>query len=371
MKSNTKHIGNAFLGVFVFLSAVLVFISLPFISYAQTGTLGQDSPEIFCVYEQDGVAVDGNYLKAGTYNVSFMLSDISSLSVFEVTATYDTEQVTIESTPSALISNDEAVALDSMGYILSDGNIVFGFVSTDDSCSVLTESEYVLATVTMTFASDCDAADYIKISQNPNLTFAQADYGDGYDDAYALVENFEDYNGALSLMKADVTPSFGFNVSGELVIMVNSDGSTNGTPTYGEYTVDVYSDSDRTDLVTSVTSVYAANTNNEIKNTFNINNLTNGTYYATISSEYSMPRDITIVVSGKDISAGAIPMICCDFDQDKVITAGDAKSVYIAAGTGQLREYCELDGDGAVGASDAKIVYIFSASSRYDTLIIE
>lgn len=368
MKSEAKHIGNHFLGILVFITAVLVFLSLPLVSYAQTGTLGQESPEIYCTYEQDGVAVDGNNLTAGTYDVNFVLSGMNNLSVFEVTATYDTEQVTVESAPSGLISDD--AGMDSMGYILEDGNIVFGFVSTNEDCSHINEYEQIIATVKMTFASDCDAEDYITISDNPNLTFAQADYGDGYDDSYASVESYQDYTGNLYLMTCDVTPEFGHSVKGNIVVMTNSSGSTNGVAVYGNYKIDVYSDKDKSNLVTSVISEQKQS-ENQIINEFKIDALKDGTYYATISSEYSIPRDITIVISGKDILAGAIPMICCEYDSDDIISANDAKYVYVAAANGALRKYCELDGDGVVSVNDAKIVYILSASSKYNDLIIK
>ncbi len=368
MNSKIKNDKSILIGILVFVSTMLVFISIPLVSYAQTGTLGGESPEIYCTYAQDGVAVDGNKLTAGTYDVNFMLSDMSAVSVFEVTATYDTEQVSIESTPTALISDDTDSGFESMGYILSDGNIVFGFVSTNEDCSPINVKKQVIATVKMTFASDCDAGDYITVSQNPNLTFAQADYGDGYDDEYSLTDSFDGYNGTLYPMTCDVTPIFGFDVSGELVIMTDSNGSTNNLPVYGEYTVDVYADSDRSDLVTSVTSVYDSAEN---KNAFNIENLIDGTYYATISSEYSIPRNITIIVSRNDISAGMIPMICCEYNKDGGVTSEDAKLVFSAAATGNLVKYFDLNGDGGVTSEDAKTVFKFALSSKYDDLIIK
>lgn len=372
MKAKFKF-GGSILAVFMaFLAAMMCFISLPLVSNAETGTLGTESPEIYCTYAQDGVAVDGNELTAGTYDVSFVVSGVKSLSVVQITATYDESVVTVASEPSYMISSDDAdLAMLSMGYTLSGGNIVFGFVSDNDDCSSVSEKKQILATVSMTFASDCDAADYITVSQNPNLTFLQVDYGDGYDDEYALVDSFTDYDGVLYLMTCDVTPDFGYNITGEIVIMTNQNDVTNGTPAYGAYTVDVYADADRTDLVTSVTTVSETNENNETRNMFNIRGLLNGRYYATISSEYSIPRNVEIVVSGSDIDAGMIPMICCDFDKDSLISSADAKIVYTSIVNENLKDYCELDGDDVVASSDAKIVYQFVTSYSYDSLTIE
>lgn len=371
MKAKFKFGGSVLAAFMAFFAAMMCFISLPLVSNAETGTLGTESPEIYCTYAQDGVAVDGNELTAGTYDVSFVVSGVKSLSVVQITAAYDESKVTVASAPSYSISDDENMALDSIGYVLSGGNIVFGFVSENDDCSAISEKKQIIVTLSVTFAEDCDAADYITVSTNPNLTFLQVDYGDGYNDEYALVDSYDDYDGVLYLMTCDVTPDFGYNITGEIVIMTNQNDVTNGTPAYGTYTVDVYADADRTDLVTSVTTVSETNENNETKNMFNIRGLLNGRYYATISSEYAIPRNVEIVVSGSDIDAGMIPMICCDFDKDSLISSADAKIVYTSIVNENLKDYCELDGDGVVASADAKIVYQFVTSYSYNSLTIE
>lgn len=364
MKAKQKFNSNFLFGILVFVAAMILFISLPIVSYAETGTLGTESPEIYCTYEQNGVEVDGNELTAGTYNVSFVMSGMKSLSVIEITATYDQEQVTVESAaPTDLISDNDAT-FDSMGYILSDGNIVLGFVSTDDACSAINQEEQVLATVQMTFASDCDAEDYITVSENPNLTFALADYGDGYDDAYAQVKSYDGYEGNLHLMEVDVTPGSGYNVSGNLVVMTDVNGSTNGVAVYGEYTIDVYSDADRTVKVCdSVKSEQSVNENNERVNTFNIPNLkANTTYYITISSQYAISRNCVINVGDADITSKVVPIIACDFNGDAGINSIDALTVYGNA-SGEQSPYCDLNGDGGVNSVDALVVYACAAGS--------
>lgn len=369
MNSKAKYDSSILIGTLVFISAVLIFFSIPFVSYAQTGTLGQESPEIYCTYEQDGVAVDGNNLTAGTYDVNFVLSGMNNLSVFEVTAMYDTEQVTVESAPSGLISDD--AGMDSMGYILEDGNIVFGFVSTNEDCSRVNEYEQIIATVKMTFASDCDAEDYITISDNPNLTFAQADYGDGYDDSYALVESYQDYTGNLYLMTCDVTPEPGHSVKGNIVVMTNPSGLTNGVAVYGNYKIDVYSDKDKSNLVTSVFSEQTLNENEEIINEFKIDGLKDGTYYAAISSQYAISRDVIINVNGSDIVSQPISIVACDYNTDGLVSVVDAGVVYAQASNGQV-PYYDLNGDGLISVVDSGIVYACAAGTlNYDELIIE
>lgn len=366
MRAKTKLNANHFYGVLVFIAFLLITISIPLVSYAQTGTLGQEAPEIYCTYEQDGVAVDGNNLTAGTYDVSFVMSGVESLSVVEITANYNQEKITVDSA-SSLISDTNA-ELDSMGYVLSDGNIVFGFVSENEGTTVLNDENVVLATVQMTFTEDCDAEEYLTVSENPNLTFAQVDYGDGYDDSYALTDNFEGYTGNLHPMGCDVTPPMGFSVSGKIVVMNSHNESVvSDIPAYGTYKIELYSNTEMTDFVTSVDSRY----DTDVKtNTFILKDISKGTYYAKVTSDYAITRNITIIVSNDDIVDVRIPMIVCDYDKDTYITADDAKSVYVAAGNGTLKEYCDLDGDGYATADDAKVVFAFAADSSYTSLII-
>lgn len=363
MNTKVKTDKSFLIGILVSISAILLFLSLPLVSYAQTGTLGQESPEIYCTYEQDGVPVDGNNLSAGSYNVNFVLSGVSSLSLIEVTATYDAEQVTIESTPVSLISDDATSGFDSMGYILSDGNIVFGFVSTDAACTPLTEEKQIIATVKMTFASDCDVADYISISQNPNLTFAQVDYGDGYDDSYAMVDTFEGYNGSLYLMTGDITPSFGFDVKGELVVMTDPYGTTYGKTVNGEYTIKVYDKANRNNLITTITSNTVI-VDGKTVNQFEIPNLINGTFILEISSPYSIMRDdITLIINNNDIKNCQIPVIACDYDGNGFINVNDAANISVETGNVTDNLIYDLDGDGYANVSDVAIVQVCASES--------
>jgi microcompartment protein CcmK/EutM len=170
-------------------------------------------------------------------------------------------------------------------------------------------------------------------------------------------------------MTCDVTPSLGHTVSGSLVIATGANDANNGDAVYGTYTVSVYSDSNEATLVTEVTSTYDA-TGARPVNSFSIDGLTAGTYYAVITSQYSKARHVTIQVSDSDIDAGAIAIICCDYNGDGVISVPDAKFVYGAASTSEGAEYCDLNGDGVVSVPDAKITYSFALSSVYPQLVI-
>lgn len=370
--SNKKWYASIAFAVSMFIMLVL-FICLPHEALAAAGTLGTESPEIICTYtNSEGTEVDGNTLEAGTYNVSFVVKGMSGISVAQVTATY-TENATFASEPVALLS-DADTTFSSEGYVVGDGNLVFGFVSNNADASAVNPEGTILATFSVTFASACDAADAITVSTNPNHTFILADYADGYDDEYALVDSFYGYNGTLYLMASDVTPSVvvGHNVSANLVVMTKANGTTNNVAVNGEYTIDVYSDSARETLVTSVKSVNT--TVDEINtNSFVIEGLTDGTYYATISSDYSVTRDdITIVVNGADLAGTNIPVLACDFDSSNTIGAADAIPLYKAASSGSTNMIYDLDGSNTVSAADAIILNsCASGTPSYKPITIE
>lgn len=349
---------------FLFVS-LLIILSFPTI--ARAAALGSEVPELyFEYYDADGKEVDGNDLSAGTYNVNIMLSDVENISIVEVTATYDSSVVVEQPTPTQLLS-DTVTNMKSMGYLLDNGKMVFGFVSTEDASTSL-GGDVLLASFAATFTNSCDAADVISVSNNPNLTFVQADYNDGYENEYAIDTNFADYNGSLYPMSADVSPakSAGYTVTGELVVATSNKGETKNYPVQNECTIDIYSNTNRdaADKITSATSVL-----NDNSNSFVISSLKNGTYYATISSKYSLPRDITIVVNGNDVTTGRISLITCDFNQNSYVTSADVLDVYKNTGS-DLKCY-DLDGNGYVTTADALIVYACSGSVAYEELTIE
>lgn len=365
MNSEVKSDRNAFIGILVFIAAVLIFMSIPFVSYAQTGTLGQESPEIYCTYEQDGVAVDGNELTAGTYDVSFVLTGMSNMSVFEVTAVYDTEQVTIDSAPSYLISDNADAALDSMGYILSDGNIVFGFVSTNEACSPLTEDEQTIATVKMTFESDCDAADYLTVSQNPNLTFAQADYGDGYDNSYALVKSYSDYSGNLYLMTCDVTPVVpnAFDVSGQIKVATDVTGTSTTVGIVG-ITVKVEKE-----------GLVVAQDETDQDGNYTLPAVPEGEYTMTITGPSTIDRTVTLVVSADKavetvMDVDSVGIVMADYNKDGEVNSTD-KTVFNSFYNSNYNVYCDFNGDSDINSTDKYVFNVFYGNNiTYNSVTI-
>lgn len=363
---STKYIA---LGI-SFLISVMIMLCLPCISFAATGTLGDEAPELYCTYEdENGQEVDGNSLTAGTYDVSLHISGMSNISVLQVTATY-TDDASVDATPLALMT-DSVESVSSMGYVVGDGNIVFGFVS-DNADTTAVSDDVVIATVTVSFANDCDAADVIQISENPNLTFALADYGDGYDDEYAIDTAFAGYNGELYPMTADVTPGQGKTVTGSIVVMTDQSGSTDFKAANGEYTINVYSDAERQNLLKSVNSEIIDNDLEKL-NQFTIAGLANGTYYASISSDLSLTRsDITIIISDNDITDAVIPVVACDFNSDGYINISDILLAIGEASASSDNLLYDLNGDVLVNISDTLVTKSCAAGQwTADEIVIQ
>ena len=345
--------------VIVSVIAMLTFFTPNVTAFA--AALGEETPEIYCTYSKDNEEVDGNRLTAGTYDVSFCVKGVESISTLQFTATYDSS-VTIDSSSLSLMS-DNQVDVTSMGPVVDNtgGNLVLGFVSDNADYSSINPEGQLLATMSVTFATDCDAADVLVPSTNPHHTFNQVDYADSHADEYALVSNEEaaDYNGVLYPMSCDITPSKGHSVSGSLVIATDSNGNTNGLAPYGSHTIKVYEtpDMETTEPIKTINTVFTAKTEStEASNLFTIDALPVGTYYVSISSDYALTRnDIVITMANENIDNIVIPIAACDYNQDSYITAADAG--YIYSNMGKDAPAYDLNGDTYITAADAGYVY--------------
>lgn len=361
--TNTKKFNSYLWIAFTFVIVFFILLSLPYT--AKAADLGSETPEVyFEYYDENNAKVNGNTLSAGTYNVNIMLSGVENISTVEVTATYDSSVVLDQPTPTQLLS-DTVTSMKSMGYLLDNGKMVFGFVSTEDASTSL-GGDVLLASFAATFTNSCDAADVISVSDNPNLTFIQADYNDGYENEYAIDTQYANYIGELYPMSADVSPELKttHTVTGELVVAFNNKGETKGVTLNSESKIEVFSTPDRSDTPRVFTSVL-----NENSNSFVIESLADGTYYATISAPYVISRNMTIVVNGNDVSAGQISLVACDFDSSTYVTAADAVKLYQVVSSNQL--YYDLDGNGYITAADAVVLYSCVGDIKYDDLTIE
>ena len=144
------------------------------------------------------------------------------------------------------------------------------------------------------------------------------------------------------------------NVTASLVVATKADGTNNDFGVTGTYKVSVAGADGQTVLEKEFKLTPEAN---EISL-----DLAPGTYTATITSNVSFERTVTIVVSDSDITGPAIPIAACDFNGDGSVTMADTGAIYKAIANG-YDSACDLNGDGSATMADTGVIYTFIASS--------
>ncbi len=365
MKAKYKFGSGIIAGFLALVIAMTIFIGLPIVSNAETGTLGTESPEIYCTFSQDGELVDGNELTAGTYDVSFLISGVKNLAVVQITATYDDSMVTVASAPSYSISDDEAFPFHTIGYKNENSTIITGFISGNDDCTAISSDGQVLTTISMTFASDCDAADYITVDQDPNHTFVQVDLNDSTSDQYALVDSYPGYSGNLYPMSCDVTPviTAEYTVNGQVLIATDTTG-TNTTAGIIGITVTVEKD-----------GLIIAQAVTDENGFYTLPDIPVGEYTITFSGSTTVDRAGTLTVSSDKavdsvVTLDSVGIVICDYNKDGAFNAIDV-AVFSGSFSGEYNVYCDLNADKGVNAIDAAVFSgIFGKTVAYDDLTL-
>lgn len=365
MKAKYKFGSGIIAGFLALVIAMTIFIGLPIVSSAETGTLGTESPEIYCTFSQDGELVDGNELTAGTYDVSFVISGVKNLAVVQITATYDDSMVTVASAPSYSISDDEAFPFHTIGYKNENSTIITGFISGNDDCTAISSDGQVLTTISMTFASDCDAADYITADQDPNHTFVQVDLNDSTSDQYALVDSYPGYSGNLYPMSCDVTPviTAEYTVNGQVLIATDTTG-TNTTAGIIGITVTVEKD-----------GLIIAQAVTDENGYYTLPDIPVGEYTITFSGSTTVDRAGTLTVSSDKavdsvVTLDSVGIVICDYNKDGAFNAIDV-AVFSGSFSGEYNVYCDLNADKGVNAIDAAVFSgIFGKTVAYDDLTL-
>lgn len=365
MKAKYKFGSGIIAGLLALVIAMTIFIGLPIVSSAETGTLGTESPEIYCTFSQDGELVDGNELTAGTYDVSFLISGVKNLAVVQITATYDDSMVTVASAPSYSISDDEAFPFHTIGYKNENSTIITGFISGNDDCTAISSDGQVLTTISMTFASDCDAADYITVDQDPNHTFVQVDLNDSTGDQYALVDSYPGYSGNLYPMSCDVTPviTAEYTVNGQVLIATDTTGTNT---TVGIIGITVTVEKDGLIIAQAVT---------DENGYYTLPDIPVGEYTITFSGSTTVDRAGTLTVSSDKavdsvLNVDSVAIVICDYNKDVRVNTTDA-SVFSAAFGGDYNIYCDFNGDGRVNTTDSSVFAVFYGNDieYFDTVL--
>ena len=348
------------------LVAVLFMATSLFAAFGYASTAFADetegTPMIYCEYtDADGNLVDGNTLTAGTYDVSFYVKGFSTISVIEITASYDTSVVTVNSIKNQIST------MESMGSVTNNGNFVVGYVSTGDYVSV-DSSAQLIVTASMTFASvegedTIDAADYIIPATDPNLTFVVTDStGGNYSNEYALVDTFDGYYGSLSLMACDITPAMtpdAFDVSGQIRIANTVNGGASGFGLVG-ITVNVL---DGDNVIASAVT--------DSNGDYTLAGVPAGTYTMSISGPTTVDREVTLVVNDSK-TVDAVGVVMADYNKDTYITGADLAAYLISHGDeSNYNVYCDYNCDGFVtGADLASYLGFHGQTIVYDDVIL-
>ena len=341
----TKRV-NTFIYTVVIFAAVLLLTVFGFASNAMAAEGTDDEVEIYCTYtDEDGNEVCGDTLKAGTYDVGFYTKNVEKISVIEITATYDTDVVSIGGITDSISS------MTSMGTVNSNGNFVIGYVSDGNYVAVDGEAQ-LIAAATVTFSQDCDAEDYIYVSENPNLTFIVADSTNGnYGDEFALVDDFDGYTqGTLTKMTCDVSPAMsgeGYDISGRIMIADTVEGNASRFGIVG-ITVDVLDASG--DVISSDVTDNDGN--------YTLLGVPAGEYKVLVHGPTTVDRVVTLVVDGEK-SVQDLGIVICDYDRNQVVNVFDLSSFLAYYSGDDYYVYADFDANGTVNRFDLSGYLVF------------
>lgn len=354
-----KHSIKSFLTTpFVCLIVIISLLALPMNASAETGTLGKETPVITCkYYDSTGKEANGNRLTAGSYDVDVILSGMKGVSVIQLTANY-TSTVTAMAVKSTYAENHD---MELGGQKIEGGNLTVFQISENADTSAIDKNGTVMVTLSVTVSSFCDFADVFSFSTDPNLTFIEADYGDGYYDCYALNASAAYSAGKLYPMTADVTPYIApteFDVNGK----ITPAGDTKGAA-----------------ITNGVAGITVSVKDTEIKavtdkdGSYTIPALKAGNYTLVISGDTVKAREVALTVASANavdynqINVDALGVVICDYNADGKINTTDATLF-----TKEATPNRDLNADGTVDAKDAAIFKtFFNKTVRYTAITLK
>ena len=358
---------------FVLLSTLLISMLVPVSASAENpnSTLGTETPYMYCTFiDAEGREVDGNSLVSGDYTVDVRVGEMENASILQFTAEYDSSVITDLAVTRTIA--DDAGSDVSLGGIKDENNIlVVALASEDNNASALTD-EFGTSIATMDVSVDAgenDAVDFedvFSFSNDPDLTFLEADYADGYDDAYVTDVNASaTYN--TYLMTADASPDF-LTVSGKVVIANSLDGES-GSVGIGD--IAVYSDVNFEPLAISTDNgTFTAAVPRGTKNLIFTNYSFENGEHAVDSQGSTIDRMVAINGKQNVSSTSVIPIIVCDYNKDGAVTPADKvalnSQINKTVEDGDYKAVYNLNGDNAVTPADKVIFNLFSGKIGKD-----
>jgi hypothetical protein len=341
--------------VAAFLAAVLAAgLAVQMTATAAPGTLGTEEPFLFCEFiDQNGDAADGNTLTAGDYQVNIVLSGMADVSVMQFTADYATENSPVS---IAAVSTDclEEVPTLSLGGVKNEnGTLVAAYASTEEAASAVDSAGTVLATLDVTVSSSepVDFRDYFRFNADPDLTFAEADYGDGIEDAYVLDTSVPTAYSTY-LMTADESPENELEpdtitVSGKILIASDAQGESGS---FGLRGVKVYAYDNENNVIAETVSNASGDAATWGDYSLEVPVGTTAFMVGDYAPDTIANRPFTIA-GDADVTGANVPVVMCDYNDDGFVNTTDT-SQYGAALRGEYYIYADFNNDGNVNTTD-------------------
>ena len=342
---------NVFKIMITALSIVLILAAMPFTASAEAVPLGDESPFIKTQFlDSNDEEVDGNALAAGqTYTVNFILSDISSVAIFNMTADV-TEDITIKEVTS--IAEVENSGFEYGGYKVDTDENRFVIVISTVNNTTYTElaGETVMVTLTVEVNTDGDFADFFNLSTDRNHTFIIANFEEGNEAAY-VYKTCEQTATDYPFLDFDMSPSSAITVTGTVKVATEVTG-TNFAPDSHVIGATV----DALDAQGAV--VATTTTDSDGKFTLSVPS-------AGVSlkiSKYCV-NERTIALSGNEVSDYPnIPVVAVDYSSNGAWDATD-KNMFKTGFNGSNLDM-DLSGNGASDATDKAIFKYFMQNGR-------
>jgi hypothetical protein len=351
---------------FVLLSTLFVFSMLfPVSVYADNpnSTLGTETPYMYCAFlDANGKQVDGNALPSGDYTVDVIVADMANASILQFTASYDSSVITAHSVTRTIA--DDAQSNVSLGGIKDENDIlVIALASENDNYTALdADCGTSIATLAVTIDAGegtIDFEDYFTFSNDPDLTFLEADYADGYNDAYVTDVNAETaYN--TYLMIADASPEF-LSISAKVVIATSLDGEAGEDGIGG---ISIYSDVNSEPIATTASDgTFTALVPRGTKKLVITNHSFENGVHSADSEGCTIDREVTLGGKQSVNYQGVIPIIVCDYNGDGLVSPADKQTFSRAYGAttsdSNYNVYCNLNADNLVSSADNQILNRF------------
>ena len=339
---------NVFRIMITALSMVLIIAAMPFAASAEAPqALGEESPFISAQFlNEDGDEVDGNSLAADeTYTVNLILSDISNVAVFNLTADI-TDDIDITNVTS--IAEVENSGFEYGGYKIKDNTFVIVISTVSNTSYTALDGDTVMVTLTVDVKTDGDFADFFQISTSRNHTFIIANLEEGNEKAY-VYKDLEASSTDFPFLDFDMSPSSSITVTGRVVVSKDEFGRTYQNSPVRNATVSVIDANDAV-LSTAVTD----STGN-----FSVEVPSEGV--SLTITKYCVNKR-TISLSGNEVSDyPIIPVVAVDYSSNGSWDATD-KNMF-NTGYKDNNQDMDLSGNGSLDATDKNIFKYFMAKN--------